>query len=59
MSNHEVYKLSPEQLADWEKAIEPLHASWIESVKKAGGDPAAVDADLKAALEKYQAGLKP
>ena len=57
MAGHEVYSLTPEQLGEWKKAVEPLHASWIEAVKKAGGDPAAIDADLKAALKKYNAGL--
>ncbi len=57
MSGHEVYPLTPEQVGEWKKSVEPLHASWIEAVKKAGGDPAAIDADLKAALQKYNAGL--
>jgi TRAP-type C4-dicarboxylate transport system substrate-binding protein len=57
MSGHEVYALTPEQVGEWKKSVEPLHASWIEAVKKAGGDPAAIDADLKAALQKYNAGL--
>ena len=57
MSGHEVYALTPEQVAEWKKSVEPLHASWIEAVKKVGGDPAAIDADLKAALQKYNAGL--
>ena len=59
MPGHEVYKLTPEQLAEWTKSIEPLHASWIDAVRKAGGDPAAIDADLQAALKKHQAGLQP
>jgi TRAP-type C4-dicarboxylate transport system substrate-binding protein len=57
MSGHEVYALTPEQVGEWKKSVEPLHASWIEAVKKVGGDPAAIDADLKAALKKYNAGL--
>jgi TRAP-type C4-dicarboxylate transport system substrate-binding protein len=57
MAGHEVYSLTPEQLAEWKKAVEPLHASWIAAVKKVGGDPAAIDADLQAALKKYNAGL--
>jgi TRAP-type C4-dicarboxylate transport system substrate-binding protein len=59
MAGHEVYKLTSEQLAEWTKSVEPLHTSWIEAVKKAGGDPAAIDADLQAALKKHQAGLQP
>ena len=57
MAGHEVYGLTPEQLGEWKKAVQPLHASWIEAVKKAGGDPATIDADLQAALKKHNAGL--
>jgi TRAP-type C4-dicarboxylate transport system substrate-binding protein len=57
MAGHEVYGLTPEQLGEWKKAVAPLHESWIEAVKKAGGDPTAIDADLQAALKKYNAGL--
>ena len=42
---------------EWKKAVEPLHTSWKEAVKKAGGDADQVDADLKASLKKYDAGL--
>ena len=57
LADHEVYPLTPEQLAAWKKGVEPLHASWAEQVKKAGGDPAAIDADLKEILKKHSAGL--
>ena len=40
-----------------EAAVKPLHDSWAEAVKKAGGDPVAIDADLQATLKKYDAGL--
>ena len=49
-------QLTPEQLAEWKQAVKPLHDSWAEAVKKAGGDPAAIDADLQATLKKYGAG---
>jgi TRAP-type C4-dicarboxylate transport system substrate-binding protein len=55
--NHEVYALTPEQLAEWRKALQPLHASWADALKNAGGDPDAVDAALQATLKKYHAGL--
>jgi TRAP-type C4-dicarboxylate transport system substrate-binding protein len=53
-AGHVVYPLDAEQLAAWRKAAEPLRAHWVETVRKAGGDPAAILADLKANLEKYQ-----
>ena len=57
LPGHEVYKLTDDQLAQWKKAVEPLHASWAEAVKKAGGDPAQIDADLQAAIKKHGAGI--
>ena len=57
LKDHEVYPLTADQLAQWKKATEPLKASWAEGVKKAGGDPEKIEADLQAALKKYDAGL--
>ena len=57
LAGHEVYPLTPEQLAAWKKETAPLNASWADAVKKAGGDAAAIDADLKAMLKKHDAGL--
>ena len=57
LPDHEVYPLTAEQLAEWKHAVKPLHDSWAEAVKKAGGDAAAIDADLQAALKKYGAGI--
>ena len=54
---HEVYKISAEQLAQWKKVVEPLEHDWAEAVKKAGGDAAAIKADLGATVKKYGAGL--
>lgn len=57
LAGHEVYPLTAEQLATWKKETEPLRTSWADAVKKVGGDPAAIDADLKAMLKKHDAGL--
>jgi TRAP-type C4-dicarboxylate transport system substrate-binding protein len=57
LPDHEVYKLTPEQLAEWKKGVAPLNAAWAAAVKKAGGDADAIDADLKAMLKKHDAGL--
>jgi TRAP-type C4-dicarboxylate transport system substrate-binding protein len=51
----EVYPLTPEQLAEWRKAAEPLQASWAEGARKAGIDPDAALAELKADLDKNHA----
>src|SRR6185312_11832633 len=56
MPDHEVYKLSPEQIASWKKASEPLVKTWGEGVKKKGdADPDAAMTELKASLTKYNA----
>jgi TRAP-type C4-dicarboxylate transport system substrate-binding protein len=52
MPGHEVYKITPEQVALWHKAAEPLKAKWAAQVKAAGYDPDAVYADLIAELKK-------
>lgn len=48
---HQVYKLTPEQLAAWRTAVAPLTTAWAAKVPN--GDK--VLADLKAALKKHNA----
>jgi TRAP-type C4-dicarboxylate transport system substrate-binding protein len=50
MPGHEVYPLSPDQLAEWRKAAEPLRSDWAAGVRKAGYDPDAVLDELKSKL---------
>jgi TRAP-type C4-dicarboxylate transport system substrate-binding protein len=52
---HEVYGISPEQLAEWRKAAEPLQKAWGDTVRKAGGNPDAVMQELKDQLARHQA----
>jgi TRAP-type C4-dicarboxylate transport system substrate-binding protein len=52
--NHEVYAITPEQLAEWRKAAEPLHKTWSDNVRKAGGNPDAIMKELQASLTQYQ-----
>jgi TRAP-type C4-dicarboxylate transport system substrate-binding protein len=52
---HEVYSISPDQLAEWRKAAEPLQKSWADNVRKTGVNPDSVIEELKAALTQYQA----
>jgi TRAP-type C4-dicarboxylate transport system substrate-binding protein len=54
-SDHEVYKLTPEQTALWKKAAEPLVKTWADGVKKTGADPDKALSELKASLAKYNA----
>ena len=49
---HEVYTITPAQLAEWKKAAEPVVKVWADSVRKAGNDPDAVLKDLRATLAK-------
>ena len=53
--SHEVYDISPAQLAEWKKAAAPLEAKWAEGAKKAGVDPELVMKGLKAELVKNKA----
>ncbi len=55
MPDHEVYSISPEQLAEWRKAAEPLEKAWADNVRKAGLDPAQVMKELKASLAQHKA----
>jgi TRAP-type C4-dicarboxylate transport system substrate-binding protein len=48
---HEVYSLTPEQLAAWKTAVAPMTARWAAKVENG----AAVLADLKAALKRHDA----
>jgi len=54
---HEIYKLTPDQLAQWKKAAEPLVKTWADGVRARapGVDPDAALAELKASLAKYNA----
>ena len=55
--DHEVYKISDDQLTAWKKSAEPLKQKWADDVKKAGGDPDAIWKELQASLTQYNAGF--
>lgn len=55
MSDHEVYSITPAQLAEWRKAAEPLEKTWADNVRKAGLDPVTVLKELKASLAEHKA----
>ena len=54
---HDVYKLTPDQMAAWRKAVAPSETAWAAAVKKTGADPKQVMDSLKANLAKYKAAL--
>jgi TRAP-type C4-dicarboxylate transport system substrate-binding protein len=54
---HENVKLTPDQLAQWKKAVAPAEAQWADGVKKVGQDPKAVMDGLKQSIVKHNAGL--
>jgi TRAP-type C4-dicarboxylate transport system substrate-binding protein len=54
---HEVYKISDEQLTEWRKSAEPLKQKWAAGVKNAGGDPDTVWKELQDSLVRYNAGF--
>ncbi len=53
---HTLTTLTPDQMAEWKKAAEPLKASWADGARKAGVDPDKAFADLQAKLAQYKAG---
>ena len=55
-AGHEVYQLTPEQLAQWKKAAEPLERSWSDNVRKVGVDSVAAMRGFKDQLTKWNAG---
>jgi TRAP-type C4-dicarboxylate transport system substrate-binding protein len=57
LSGHEVYKLTPDQVAAWRKASAPTEAQWADDVRKAGYDPKAVLDSLKQNLAKHNSGF--
>ena len=55
-SGHTVYKITDAQVAQWQKAAEPLAGVWSENIKKANaGDPDAILKGLKDELKKANA----
>ena len=52
---HEVYSITPAQLAEWRKAAELVVVVWGDAVKKGGGDPDTILKELKAELSKANA----
>jgi TRAP-type C4-dicarboxylate transport system substrate-binding protein len=54
-AGHEVYDLTPAQVAEWKKSAEPLEKAWAANVKKTGVDPDAAMKEFQAQLVKYKA----
>ena len=51
----EVYKLTPEQTAQWKTAAAPLVKTWADAVRKTGVDPDKALEELKARLAEHNA----
>jgi len=54
-AGHDVYDISPAQLAEWRKATAPLEVKWAAGAKKAGVDPELAIKGLRAELVKNKA----
>jgi TRAP-type C4-dicarboxylate transport system substrate-binding protein len=54
MPGHEVYPLTPAELAAWRMSAEPVMATWDASVRKANEDPKAILEDLRKTLTEYK-----
>ncbi len=55
LAGHEVYTISPAQLAEWRKAAEPLEKNWADNVEKAGGNSDQIMSELRDQLNKLSA----
>ena len=55
-SSRTIYSITPQQVAQWRKASEPLRKLWADEVAKAGYNPDQVWSELTASLKKH-AGL--
>ena len=55
LRGHEVHAVTPAQVAEWRTAAQPLTATWAARMKRAGRDPDAALAALKAELAKHNA----
>lgn len=54
MAGHTVYTLTPDQIAAWRKAAEPVNKKWAAQAAKTGVNPDQALADLKGLLKKYK-----
>jgi TRAP-type C4-dicarboxylate transport system substrate-binding protein len=55
---HEVYSLTPDQIAAWKTAAEPLQQTWADNVRKVGGSPDAIMGELRGEIDKFHAAAK-
>ena len=53
----EIYSITPEQTALWQKSAEFLTKQWGDDVRKAGGDPDTIMKELRTALNQANAGF--
>jgi len=53
--DQDVYTLTPEEIAEWRKAGEPLRAKWADKARKAGIDPDAAFKEFQATIARYNA----
>jgi TRAP-type C4-dicarboxylate transport system substrate-binding protein len=58
-SGHKVYSLTPDEIAAWQKAAQPVRQQWADNAKKAGiADPQKTLADLETTIKKHGAEFK-
>jgi TRAP-type C4-dicarboxylate transport system substrate-binding protein len=58
MPGHTVYTLTPQEIAQWRKAAEPVYKQWADGARKVGYNPDQALGELRATLKKYSAEYK-
>jgi TRAP-type C4-dicarboxylate transport system substrate-binding protein len=58
LPGHTVYTLTPEEVAAWRRAAEPVYAKWAAAAAKTGFNPDQALSELRALLQKYNADFR-
>jgi len=58
LPGHTVYKLSPQEVAEWRKAAEPVYKKWADTARQAGWNPDEALKELRTTLAKYNSEFK-
>jgi TRAP-type C4-dicarboxylate transport system substrate-binding protein len=55
VEGHDVYSVTPDQLAQWKASGQPLYKQWADNVRKIGADGDTIMSELRTALQQENA----